>query len=62
LTRLYHPRRHKWARHFGWSGALLVGRTAIGRTTIAVLSMNGPYLLQLRQELLDEGLFPETTE
>jgi hypothetical protein len=32
---LFHPRRHKWSRHFRWQGALLVGRTPIGRATIA---------------------------
>ena len=58
LTGLFNPRRHKWERHFRWAGAYLVGRTAIGRVTIAVLNMNGPYLLRLRQELFEEGLFP----
>jgi hypothetical protein len=54
LTRLFNPRRHKWKRHFRWQGAVLVGRSAVGRTTVAVLNMNGPYLLGLRQELLEE--------
>ncbi|HTU19815.1 MAG TPA: HNH endonuclease signature motif containing protein [Gemmataceae bacterium] len=58
LTRLFHPRRHKWARHFRWSGAELVGRTAIGRTTIAVLAINDTYLRGLRAILLVEGVFP----
>ncbi|MBL8799626.1 MAG: HNH endonuclease [Planctomycetia bacterium] len=38
LTRLYHPRRHRWSYHFRWNGPWLVGRTAIGRTTIEVLA------------------------
>src|ERR1700688_3758399 len=29
LTRLFHPRRHAWDRHFCWDGPLLIGRTAI---------------------------------
>src|SRR5262245_9600965 len=33
LTRLFHPRRHKWHRHFRWEGAYLAGRTAVGRAT-----------------------------
>ena len=37
LTRLFHPRRHKWSWHFRWDGPRLVGRTAIGRTTVVVL-------------------------
>src|SRR5437899_3087404 len=24
---LFNPRRHKWSRHFRWTGAVLVGRT-----------------------------------
>jgi hypothetical protein len=31
---LYHPRRHKWDYHFCFDGARLIGRTAIGRTTL----------------------------
>ena len=37
---LFNPRRQKWDRHFRWDGPLLVGRTAIGRTTIRVLQIN----------------------
>jgi hypothetical protein len=58
LTRLFHPRRHVWRRHFRWDGPLLVGRTAVGRTTIAVLAANLPDRLQLRRELIEEGVFP----
>jgi hypothetical protein len=58
LTGLFNPRRHTWDRHFRWVGAYLFGRTAIGRATVAVLNMNGDYLLGLRQELWQEGLFP----
>jgi hypothetical protein len=58
LTRLFNPRRHKWARHFRWQGAALVGRTAIGRTTVFVLAVNDPDRVRFRQELMDQGLFP----
>jgi hypothetical protein len=57
LTPLFNPRRHAWARHFRWQGADIVGRTAVGRTTVAVLNMNGPYLRGLRESLMEEGLF-----
>src|ERR1039457_5922116 len=33
LTRLFNPRIDDWKIHFRWDGAILVGRTAIGRTT-----------------------------
>lgn len=58
LTRLFNPRRHKWSRHFRWRGALLASRTAIGRTTVAVLALNHPDLMNARQALVTEGVFP----
>jgi hypothetical protein len=58
LTALFHPRRHKWERHFRWRGPLLVGRTAIGRTTIVVLAMNDRDLVEVREALIAEGAFP----
>src|SRR5262249_5410841 len=36
IVRLFHPRRHRWSTHFRWAGPVLVGKTAIGRATIAV--------------------------
>jgi hypothetical protein len=57
-TRLFHPRQHKWSWHFRWKGAILVGRTAIGRTTVAVLSMNLPHRVALREALIATGRFP----
>src|SRR5215472_14162215 len=42
LTKLFNPRRHKWERHFRWQGPYLIGRTAVGRVTVAVLAMNDP--------------------
>lgn len=58
LTRLFNPRRHLWSRHFRWEGAVLLGKTAVGRATVAVLAMNDPERVALRQELIDQGLFP----
>jgi HNH endonuclease len=57
VTRLYHPRRHKWAYHFRFDGNILIGRTAIGRTTIDVLRMNHPQLVALRDILTAAGVF-----
>lgn len=58
LAPLFHPRRHKWARHFRWEGARLLGLTPIGRVTILVLAINDPLRVAFRQSLIDEGLFP----
>ena len=56
LIRLFHPRLHTWTYHFRWHGAELVGRTSIGRVTIAVLGINESVHLALREALLEEGV------
>ena len=48
LTVLFHPRRQPWDAHFAWDGITIVGRTAIGRTTVRVLEMNSDDQLELR--------------
>jgi HNH endonuclease len=58
VTRLFHPRRHKWARHFRWDGPVLVGRTPLGRTTVAVLNINEPEAVATRAALIEAGRFP----
>ena len=58
LTKLFNPRRHKWERHFRWDGPYLVGRTDIGRTTVAVLAMNDADVVRVRRSLIEEGLLP----
>jgi hypothetical protein len=58
LTRLFHPRRHEWSYHFSWDGPILVGRTAIGRTTISVLCINHALRVAQRQALIDMDVFP----
>jgi hypothetical protein len=57
-TWLFNPRRHKWARHFRWDGPVLVGRTPVGRATIAVLGINLAQRVRHRQQLIAEGVFP----
>jgi len=55
---LFNPRRNKWHRHFKWNGPVLVGRTPIGRVTIAVLKINDNEYVQTRAALMAEGIFP----
>jgi HNH endonuclease len=57
LTLLFHPRRHKWHRHFRWPGPYLRGQTAIGRTTVVVLNINDAAHVAVRQTLIEEGCF-----
>ena len=58
LVPLFNPRRHKWSRHFRLDGPFIRGRTAIGRVTVALLAMNNPDRVQLRENLILEGLWP----
>jgi HNH endonuclease len=58
LTPLFNPRRHKWTTHFRWEGPHLVGRTAIGRVTVALLQINDSFRVELREMLIAEGVFP----
>ncbi|HEV3259606.1 MAG TPA: HNH endonuclease signature motif containing protein [Gemmataceae bacterium] len=58
ITPLFNPRRQQWRRHFRWDGPVLVGRTAAGRATIAVLRINLPHRIAQREALIEEGVFP----
>jgi len=58
LTRLYHPRRDDWTEHFDWNGAVLAGRSALGRATVQVLAINDPNYVAVRRSLIAEGVFP----
>lgn len=51
ITPLFHPREQVWPDHFGMDGSLIVGKTSIGRTTIALLQMNAPRRRQLREAI-----------
>ena len=62
IVRLFHPRRMKWHRHFRWDGPWLVGRTAIGRATIATLDINAPLRVRLRSELMANNDFPPNAD
>lgn len=56
IVPLYHPRRERWDEHFYWHGSLLVGLSPQARATIAVLRINHPELIALRQSLITEGI------
>lgn len=48
VTSLFHPRQQRWDEHFRWDGIHIVGKSAVGRTTIRVLCMNSDEQLELR--------------
>jgi len=56
VVRLFHPRRDRWKEHFRWRGAILIGATAVGRTTIEVLQINCEIRVQVRRRLTQSGL------
>ena len=58
VVRLFHPRKDTWEEHFTWDGSRLLSPTSIGQVTIAVLAINAPYRLEVRQALIAEGVFP----
>ncbi len=58
IVPLFHPRRDQWAEHFALRGAFIVGLTPTGRTTVYVLAMNARHRLNVRAELIAQGLYP----
>ena len=61
LVPLFNPRQDRWVHHFAWEGAVLVGKTPVGKVTIDVLAINLPYRIALRSALIEEGIFPPTS-
>jgi 5-methylcytosine-specific restriction endonuclease McrA len=58
IVPLFHPRRDRWDEHFALREALIVGLTPVGRTTVYVLGMNEQHRLNVRAELIAQGLYP----
>jgi hypothetical protein len=54
LCRLYHPRREEWSVHMRRAGKLIMGITAMGRTTVWVLNMNSELQKERRSKDLRE--------
>jgi hypothetical protein len=50
LTPLFNPRVQWWDDHFAHRGPLVMGQTAVGRTTVRVLNMNDRHRVELRDE------------
>jgi hypothetical protein len=54
LVPLFHPREQVWEHHFDWHRTFLRGKTHVGRGSIAVLGINLPENVELREALLAE--------
>lgn len=59
---LFNPRTECWSDHMEWDGVRAVGRTPTGRATIAVLEMNRPLILSIREEETERGRHPPPTD
>jgi hypothetical protein len=57
VVRLFDPRKQLWAEHFEWNGAVLMGKTNIGRATIRTLAINRPDAVLVRKLLFAEGSY-----
>jgi hypothetical protein len=57
VERIFDPRQQLWNEHFELQGALILGLTSVGRTTVEVLRMNEERRVQLRGELIERGEF-----
>ena len=57
IERLFDPRQQNWDIHFELLGPLILGLTAVGRTTVDVLAMNERTRVQFRVRLISQGKF-----
>lgn len=60
VVRLFHPREDQWEDHFQITpeSGEIVGRTPIGRATVARLGINSAAQVAARQQWMRLGLFP----
>ena len=63
-TPLFHPRHQRWSEHFAWSedGRLVLGLSACGYATIAVLRLNNEWIVQARGIWIVAGVHPPFEE
>lgn len=54
---LYNPRSQAWTDHFAWSddGTRILGRTAVGRATVAALDLNDNLRVRARAIWVEAG-------
>ena len=58
LTSLFNPRASVWQDHFEIRGALIHGRTAVGRTTVSFLQLNASERVVERAAFMRAGSYP----
>jgi hypothetical protein len=60
LVAIFNPRSQVWSDHFEWSidGSQVIGRTATGRASVAVLRLNNAIAVTVRKEWVVAGWHP----
>jgi len=60
LVLLFNPRQQKWTEHFEWNeaGTHILGKTAIGKTTIQALDLNSQFRVLARALWVEAGWHP----
>ena len=58
ITPLFNPRAQIWAEHFALDGPVIVPLSAVGRTTVHLLKMNRPRIVQRRIYLIQLARYP----
>ncbi len=57
LTPLYNPRQQSWSEHFRFKDGEIEPLIAIGRVTVALLKLNAPARITIRENLMDAGVY-----
>ncbi|MEA3349601.1 MAG: HNH endonuclease [Chloroflexota bacterium] len=60
IVSLFNPRTQRWNEHFCWGedGSEIIGRTSVGRTTVAALKMNNLEIVESRRRWVFVGWHP----
>jgi hypothetical protein len=60
IVAIFHPRRAEWRLHFRWSrdGSRIIGRSPVGRATVAALNLNNRLAVEVRRNWISAGWHP----
>lgn len=57
MASVFNPRAHRWEEHFELADDFLIlGKTSIGRGSVALLRMNRPVAVEIRQRVAQQGI------
>ena len=60
IVPIFNPRTNNWNEHFEWSedGAIIIGKTPIGRGTVELLKLNNERIVAVRREWVSADWHP----